>query len=345
MPHDPPKHEIDLLVRGASAIMRASDGDRALARLAEALGSLGERVVRTTMDPGEPTGAHTMALVGRAGQVLGHVEFASPPRHRDVVEMLCALCARTIEAMRAREQAGGESLERMARAFVHDTNNILAVISGHAQLAGRSLGADHPAARPVRRVEQAVEHARDLVSSLLDLAHVPAPAHTTVDLSEFLTRDADLLEGLISSAHSLEIRVPDGESLLVRAVVARLRQMLVNLVLNACDAMPAGGVVRIDCERAGESAHPRARICVRDQGEGIDPQILGRVFDRGWTTRGSGRGLGLAIVREIVHEHAGSIEIQSAPGKGSCVRIELPLASSPCAPADSASSLRNASLR
>ncbi len=325
--------------------MDACSREDAMTRLVRALKALGEPIVRVCIRTPEAQGAASdvLPLIGLDGRILGHAVFRGALVRRDLAALLCSICARTIEAIAGREGESHASLQHMAREIVHDTNNILTVISGHAQLAGRALERDHPAARPVRRVERAVEHARETVASLLDLAQVHPTAREIVDLVLFLTRHADLLDELTPGSHRVEVDIRAGDPLPVRASVSRLRQMLVNLVLNACDAMPSGGIVRIDCARSGDG-RSCAHICVHDRGEGIDPEDLGHIFEPGWTTRGSGRGLGLAIVREIVHEHGGDIEIQSTPGDGSCVRIELPLVSMDDAEGVSAGSTGKSSL-
>jgi signal transduction histidine kinase len=128
----------------------------------------------------------------------------------------------------------------------------------------------------------------------------------------------------------LEVDVPEALPLLA-ADPDQLQQVLINLVLNACDACEAGGTVRVTAEVSVPGA-PEAwsgvRVAVRDDGRGIPPEDLHRVFDPFFTTkkRGQGTGLGLTMVAQVVRNHGGRVELESEPGRGTCVTLLWPAA-------------------
>jgi signal transduction histidine kinase len=112
----------------------------------------------------------------------------------------------------------------------------------------------------------------------------------------------------------------------------RLKQVLLNLVINAIHAMPQGGRIEIGmCAGLGHSgdldgAVPKMRFCVRDSGVGIPPEVLPKVFDPFYTTRADGSGLGLAVVKKIAQQHGADIQVESSPGQGTCFELVWPIA-------------------
>ena len=108
---------------------------------------------------------------------------------------------------------------------------------------------------------------------------------------------------------------------MVNGDAAMLRQALLNLAINACQAMPDGGTLRLACGPAGRG---RIEVTVEDTGVGIPPEHLGRIFDLYFTTRDHGTGIGLSMVYRIIQMHDGEVEVQSTPGRGTTFRILLP---------------------
>jgi signal transduction histidine kinase len=112
---------------------------------------------------------------------------------------------------------------------------------------------------------------------------------------------------------------------------AQLKQVLLNLVINAMHAMPEGGRIEIGMcagtvPEAGAAGEPRMRFCVRDSGVGIEAELQSKIFDPFFTTRADGSGIGLAVVKKIVVQHGADIHVDSAPGHGTCFELEWPVA-------------------
>lgn len=157
---------------------------------------------------------------------------------------------------------------------------------------------------------------RTITARFSDFAKMPAPRFESVDLNEVVRETVRLHRVLIEPELDLcEGGVP------MEADPEQLRRMLANLILNARDAMPGGGTLRIATERAGQSA----RLTVSDTGEGLTPEECERLFTPYYTTRQHGTGLGLAIVQSVVSDHRGRIHVMSEPGRGTTFTIDLPL--------------------
>jgi signal transduction histidine kinase len=170
---------------------------------------------------------------------------------------------------------------------------------------------------------QAAEHIGAVVRGLLDFSRT-APKQTVVlDVRDVLAKALHLSAFQIEKNHiELQESLP-ADAVWVCGDEAQLVQVVVNVVLNAIDAMPRGGILRVALRRHGG----RAVLSVRDDGVGIAPEHLSRVFEPFFTTKGIGKGtgLGLAVTQAIIHEHEGRVVIHSSPGAGSEVQIRLPL--------------------
>jgi signal transduction histidine kinase len=173
----------------------------------------------------------------------------------------------------------------------------------------------------IRRMESTIQ-------GLLDFSRTPVLHRVSHDLRTTLQRSMNLVEGrLVQSGIRLEVQMGD-EPLLVYADSEQLNQVFVNLLLNAAEAMPGGGLVTVCL--AGSEDCSVARVEILDTGPGISPEIQGRLFEPFATTKERGTGLGLAICRRIVRDHAGQIQADNRPDGGALFRVELPLADSLC---------------
>ncbi|MFN7680443.1 MAG: sensor histidine kinase [Planctomyces sp.] len=173
----------------------------------------------------------------------------------------------------------------------------------------------------IRRMESTIQ-------GLLDFSRTPVLNRVSHDLRTTLQRSMNLVEGrLVQSGIRLEVQMGD-EPLLVYADSEQLNQVFVNLLLNAAEAMPGGGLVTVCL--AGSEACSVARVEILDTGPGISPEIQGRLFEPFATTKERGTGLGLAICRRIVRDHAGQIQADNRPDGGALFRVELPLTDSLC---------------
>ncbi|WP_412745674.1 ATP-binding protein [Krasilnikovia sp. MM14-A1004] len=237
---------------------------------------------------------------------------------------------------RAAEAARLESLGQLAGGVAHDFNNLLAVILNCAEFMadepGEQMGQD------LARIRHAAERGRALTSQLMLFARREPNRVETVDLNAVVVAAADLLERTIGA--NITLRCTTGPGVLpVSAQRSRLDQILLNLVINARDAMPHGGVITIETDVADlpeGSAQPLppgryAHLTVRDDGSGMSAEVKDRIFEPFFTTKAAhrGTGLGLATVYGIVSEAGGSITVDSAPGAGTTFRILLPVAGQP----------------
>ena len=218
---------------------------------------------------------------------------------------------------------------------MHDFNNLLLVMTGHVELTRRLLGEGHPGAVRLVPVLHAAERAAALTRQLLALGRASPAAAPCADVGAVLSQLEPMLRRLLGAYLRLEVRAGRGLAP-VRADPSQVEQLLLNLVLNARDAMPGGGRLTIetqDVEIAGGTA-PQAppgrhvMIAVSDEGIGMDPETRARVFEPFFTTKpaGEGSGLGLASVHQVVERAGGTVVVDSQPGLGSTFRVYLPCA-------------------
>jgi two-component system, cell cycle sensor histidine kinase and response regulator CckA len=218
-----------------------------------------------------------------------------------------------------------EALGQLAGGVAHDFNNILTIISGFAAFLGRSIPEDSPAYPDLLGIEQATERATQLTQQLLAFARHQTPHIEVLDLAVVVNEVATMLRRLLGDHIRLQVR-PTAAPVWVRADRGQMSQVLINLAVNARDAMAEGGTLTI-----GLHDEPRTNtvvLTVRDTGHGMDQETQGRLFDRFFTTKpvGQGTGLGLTTVAGIVRGAGGRIEVESEPGQGALFRITLPRA-------------------
>jgi PAS domain S-box-containing protein len=222
-----------------------------------------------------------------------------------------------------------EAVGILAGGIAHDFNNILTVILGNVTLAEFDAGAA-PGLRPMlQEAKRATLRARDLTQQLLTFAKGGDPVREAVALADIVRESAEF--GMHGAKSRLELDLP-GDLWPANADKGQLAQVVQNLVINAVQAMPDGGVVRIAAanaalgagEVAGLAAGDYIRLTVRDTGTGIPPEHLPKIFDPYFTTKQQGSGLGLATVYSIVRKHQGAIVVDSELGAGSIFRFWLP---------------------
>jgi len=231
-----------------------------------------------------------------------------------------------------------EALGRFAGGVAHDFNNLLTAIQGYTSLLLADLGPDDPRREDLEEIRRASERAAELTRQILAFSrhHVVEPE--TVDLNRLILGLERLLPRLIGEDVAL-VTALEPSLAPVRVDPRQLEQVILNLVVNARDAMPQGG--RLTLETANDlvsESDPRACpdlppgtyvvLTVSDTGTGVDPAILPNIFDPFFTTKepGRGTGLGLATVYGIVKQGGGQIEAESMPGEGATFRIYLPAA-------------------
>ena len=220
-----------------------------------------------------------------------------------------------------------ESLGRLAGGIAHDFNNLLMAIGGCSELMLEDLAPNDPVAELAAEIAHATERAARLTGQLLLFSRHEGSSTEVVDLGESILGMSEMLQRLLGESIELACSATPGGNC-IRLDPSRIEQVVLNLALNARDAMPRGGrllvrVDRVDSEEAG----PRVRLTVCDDGEGMDEETLNRLFDPFYTTKspGQGTGLGLSTVHGIVQQAGGDISVESRPGKGSDFRVFLPL--------------------
>lgn len=222
-----------------------------------------------------------------------------------------------------------ESIGSLAGGIAHDFNNILMGLFGNISLARLELGSDHPASETLGEAEKSMDRATRLTNQLLTFARGGEPVKSEVRLDRLVRDNVNLdlsgsnVEPLYTMADDLWYAEVDQ---------GQIEQVFSNLTHNACQAMTGGGRLFIamdNTEITGKEAISLSpgryiRVIVEDEGEGIDPQNLERIFDPYFTTRQNGRGLGLATVYSIVNKHGGHISTTSEPGRGTTFVLYLP---------------------
>lgn len=231
-----------------------------------------------------------------------------------------------------------ESLGRLAGGVAHDFNNILTGMLLYCDLLMSSLQPGDPSRRYAQEIRQAGMQASALVGQLLTLSRPPNLSPAPLLLNDVAERLRNLLLRLIGDKIQLTFRF-DPSLGLVKLDATQAQQILLNLVLNARDAMPRGGRILIEtrnCKlqpltetvlgRSSEACLSCAQLIVEDDGCGMDPFTRDHMFEPFFTTKaGKGTGLGLATVREIVNTNGGLIHVSSDPGRGTRLSVFLPL--------------------
>jgi nitrogen-specific signal transduction histidine kinase/CheY-like chemotaxis protein len=252
-----------------------------------------------------------------------------------------------VEAVEAqlRQAQKMAAIGQLAGGVAHDFNNLLTVILSTAALLRENAALAARDRELVVAMEQAASRAADLTRQLLGFARQTVLRSEPVHLARIVDEVVGLLRRTIDPRVRLE-SITASDLWAVLADASQMSQVIMNLCLNARDAMPEGGRIQLETDNvtldAAEARRHRAarpgefvRLRVRDTGQGIPPDVLPRIFEPFFTTKGPGRGtgLGLATVSGIIEQHQGWIECQSEVGRGTCFDIYLPRSHQPVAPA------------
>lgn len=237
-----------------------------------------------------------------------------------------------------------ESIGRLAGGVAHDFNNLLMAMANYLALAMCRLEPDHPARGHLSHTMQAADRAAGLTRQLLAFARKQIINPKVICPREVVANIEPMLRRMIGEDLTLRtVLQPDSGN--VMADVSQLEQVLMNLAVNARDAMPRGGTLTIEttnsrldeeyCRtRVGATPGEYVLISVTDSGAGMTPEMLGRLFEPFFTTKepGKGTGLGLATCHGIVNQHGGHIAVYSEVGRGTSVKVFLPRAGEPAHP-------------
>jgi len=266
------------------------------------------------------------AVLSGAGEVLGLEGFVTDVTQRKELEE---------GLLRAQKL---EALGELTGSIAHDFNNLLTAIIAPVELMLDGLDPDTATARQLAQVNETAHYAASLTQQLLAFCRKQAPLRRVVDVNQVVALIGRTLERIVGQDVTLVIE-PGAGPLAARVDPARLEQVIVNLVVNARDAQPDGGDVRLSTaavelsERQarplGLEPGPHVAVEVADKGVGIPPEVMGRIFEPFFTTKDEGTGLGLATVYGIVTQHGGAVEARAAVGEGSTFTVYLPLLDAP----------------
>lgn len=230
-----------------------------------------------------------------------------------------------------------EALGQLAGGVAHDFNNMLTIITGYSDLVINCMGDKDPLVSDVLAIKEAGDRAATLTSQLLTFGRRQVLQYSSIDLNEIIARSRDMLRRMIGEDIRFEVDLQPGHHY-VKTDPGQFDQVLVNLIVNARDAMPHGGRLRIETAvialdrpltnrflnlEPGEYI----RLRVADSGEGITDDVLNRIFEPFYTTKdkGKGTGLGLSMVYSLIDQSGGQIDVASRPGEGTSFDVYLPL--------------------
>ncbi|MCB9622162.1 MAG: MASE1 domain-containing protein [Sandaracinus sp.] len=257
------------------------------------------------------------AYAATMGTVASILAAAVAERDRAEADRSAAEKAQHDLDVRMRDTQRLEGLGLLASGVAHDFNNILAAVRVNAELLAQTKRPAHDTVM-LAEIDHAVSRAADLCRQLLAYAgRAPAPLGP-VSLGDVVRDVRRLVASSLPAQVSLDVDLPD-DLPAVWGEVSQLQQVVLNLVLNAVEAVGARGRVSVRAGAEGDAI----RLEVEDDGPGMDEETRARIFDPFFTTKTTGRGLGLAAVRGIVTTHEGTLEVISSPGRGTTFRILL----------------------
>lgn len=237
-----------------------------------------------------------------------------------------------------------EAIGRLASGTAHDFNNLLMAASAQSEMALRKLSEDHPARRNVRQIRATTERGRELTKQLLIFARKQELELRPLDLNELIQGFGYMLRRTLREDIVVRIR-PRDEAIWIKGDATQIEQILMNISVNAQDAMPNGGALTIEVEAArlgpeDPTSTPELRpgsyalLRVRDTGQGMSPETAARAFEPFFTTKapGEGTGLGLSTAYGIVRQHDGQVRLETEPGRGTTFSIMFPRLEAPTRP-------------
>jgi len=227
-----------------------------------------------------------------------------------------------IERLHQRELVRAEhlaSLGELAAGLAHEIRNPLAGIAGVIDIIGRELPQQSPSRSVLPELQKEIKHIQSILSDLLAYARPRQPSFLVADLNETAAQAVQLAREQVRT-RPVAIDFRPAKPLRVAHDPALIQQVVLNLLLNAIQAIPDEGKIEVTVEPATDSA----AIRVRDTGRGMSQEILAKIFKPFFTTRSEGTGLGLSLAKSVVDSHGGRIDVMSEPGRGSTFAVVLP---------------------
>ncbi len=269
--------------------------------------------------------SHEMEMDGRRARLVLGTDITERTRTR-------AALHQSEEQLRQAQRM--DAAGRLAGGVAHDFNNLLTTIRGFSDLLLRDLPEEHVRRKDIEQIRKAADRGALLTRQLLSFGQAPPIQPRTLELNSVVTNMEGLLRRLVGADIRLTTRLRPGLGE-VKMDPGQLEQVLVNLVLNARDAMPAGGELTIETGERQISPSTRGRsvkpgrylvLAVSDSGSGMDGDTLSQVFDPFFTSRSPGTrsGLGLSIVHGIVKQSGGGVRVSSEPEQGTTVKVFIP---------------------
>ncbi len=270
---------------------------------------------------------HSNNLVDEQGRIIGSIAIGA-----DITDL-----KKIEEQLRLTEKMQG--LGRLAGGIAHDFNNILSVIKGYAELALSELEYNHPVREDLLEILEASERGARLTHQLLAFSRRQSLERISLDLNETIRSMVRMIQRVLGEDIELKLELEDSLPA-IYADPAQIEQVIFNLIVNARDAMPEGGLITISTSLAKIDysyirSHPFAKpgeyvlLAVSDTGIGMTPEEKERIFEPFFTTKKDGAGFGLSTVYGIVHQHNGYIWVYSEKGSGTTFKIYLPLSGRP----------------
>ncbi|HEY0792571.1 MAG TPA: response regulator [Chthoniobacterales bacterium] len=266
-------------------------------------------------------------------QSVGRTMLADDGEHLLVVNSRDVTSQKQLEAQ-LRQAQKLEAIGRLAGGVAHDFNNLLSVIFGHSALLTRAPSLEDSQRASLAEIRRAAERAASLTRQLLAFSRQQLLEPKVLDLNIVVAEAENLLRRLIGEDVRLVTVLQPGLRP-VRVDPSQIDQVILNLAVNARDAMPRGGTLTlatrdVEAVAAGASARsgPHVLLQITDTGSGMTSEVQARIFDPFFTTKGEGKGtgLGLAVVHGIVEQSGGQIDVSSVPGAGTTFKIYLPTA-------------------
>lgn len=291
----------------------------------------GKAVTMEVQDP--RSGAYlqisTSPIFSDTGEVIGSVHISKDiTEHRRAEEESKKLTAQLLQAQKM------EAIGRLAGGVAHDFNNLLTVIMGYSELLLSRLGRRSPIRRDIEEIKKAGERAASLTRQLLTFSRRQTIQPKVLNLNEVVSEMEKMLRRLIAEDTEL-VTIFERQPKNVTADPGQLEQVIMNLAVNAHDAMPRGGRLTIRTENTTLDSEvsrgiPRAqpgkfvRLSLEDTGTGMSKEVMEHLFEPFFTTKKGGTGLGLSVVYGIIKQHKGWINVYSEPGKGTVFKVYLP---------------------